>query len=97
MSEPVEIPEFESADDYFEDDSNKYRDVAQSFLFDLLKKVKVRTYRKSLGMDQSEFGRLINVSSQTISKWEHGHTKGYKIKNFGDYMFFRRSMEDGDT
>ena len=31
---------------------------------------KIRAYRRKNGMTQEEFGRLLGVSAQAISKWE---------------------------
>lgn len=32
----------------------------------------IRAIRKSLGMSQAQFARLINVSSNTVESWEQG-------------------------
>lgn len=33
----------------------------------------IRYARKALGLKQTEFGALLNVASETVSRWENGH------------------------
>ncbi len=37
-----------------------------------LRPKEIRAIRKSLGMSQAQFARLINVSSNTVESWEQG-------------------------
>lgn len=42
----------------------------------------IRTRRQELNMSQVELGEKIGKSSQVISNWERGYTKGVSVSSF---------------
>ncbi|MBL1224819.1 helix-turn-helix domain-containing protein [Enterococcus sp. BWR-S5] len=47
-----------------------------------MQKMRVKTLRKSLGLNQESFGEVLGVGKTAVSKWEHGvvEVPSYQVK-----------------